>query len=406
MAKSKISVIFIFIVLLITTILNSGSVYLTVESYFPMVFLILAFLVVSWQSLNELFRTQKIEKTTLFVTLYLVFIWVNTLINYDLLNIKMASRYTLILVVSYFISHKITMRQFAKIFTQTINYLSVFALIHYTFFVLLDVKFNFTYYLNSNNIIYAKSLFSFHMVHDKWRLTSIFWEPGMYASMIVYSLLFDQIYDHNSRKASIYVRLVSLILTRSTSAYLLYLAIMFLRINKVSDGKKNKYISNIFIIIAIIMMVLFYSPIIDYLNHIWPTIFSKVANKTGSFTTRLYSPLLDLSIYAKSPIIGVGYSDYARLWNINSANFDVLSQTSTITYLIAVFGMPPIIFYVFLIIGISSFKHVNLINRVIITTVLTVILSKEPHQFSIVTTTICFYFLKCNFMPTTLYKTI
>jgi hypothetical protein len=73
---------------------------------------------------------------------------------------------------------------------------------------------------------------------------------------------------------------------------------------------------------------------------------------------------------------------------------DIDSQTSTVTYFLATLGAFGLVYIIGIIKGVFSLRHVNLINKCAILTILIGILSKEAHQHIVLTYLLVFYFLQ------------
>jgi len=170
-------------------------------------------------------------------------------------------------------------------------------------------------------------------VGKEFRNFGIFREPGVF--MIYLNLAyFFELFSFEKSKKRLVSYFIAIILTLSTSGYLiLFLISVFYLVKK----RKVKYHLLFIVILLAISFVLF-----KY-ESIYNILFYKIENKTGSYYARLASLTVPLEMF-KNNIFGIGPEQYDKMFpQISQSLYGmrINSDISTNTYLkfLAVYGI-------------------------------------------------------------------
>ena len=125
-----------------------------------------------------------------------------------------------------------------------------------------------------------------------------------------------------------------------------------------------------------------------------PEIFGKFIASDGISSSRFIAPKINLSIFMKQPLFGVGLSEATNMFIYLGESLGVNHQTSTSTFYLASLGIMGSVFTFLWIFSIMKIRYLNISVRIIILTIFLVILNKEPHSSILVTNCILFNFLR------------
>lgn len=157
-------------------------------------------------------------------------------------------------------------------------------------------------------IIFVKKIASIHLATP--RNYGMFWEPGAYQTFLNLALLLE-IFNEKSSFKRIFVFIIAILTTLSTTGYLAMAVILLLPV--VKKKVVNKKIRNIIIsIIICITLVVLISP--DFLNIVFGKVNGLFLNKgelsqniSGSAKIRYYSLIKPIEVFIENPFFGVGY---------------------------------------------------------------------------------------------------
>ena len=383
-----------FLFILVAILYNSSSVLITVDSDSGISLLIPAIIIVLLiNSSNKKLPTIKGMNSTTFYCIFVIIGLFTFFYNFDSTVLSPYIRFFSIITLSLLLSNIYSFENFVIYYLRIILIISIFSLIGYS----LVNFFNFGSFLpiitNINNIDYYNGYLFYIIHHAPERNIGIFWEPGIFASFLIIALIFEVSMKEKINKVHFFIFSFTILTTLSTSGIFLLPFILILLINK-RNQTQISLVFNIFLLLFFILVQFRLEEILQILNNINPDLFGKVLYKSKSVMTRLNGPLVDLAIFSQSPIFGVGYSEYYNTWRSLTYRSDVLSQTSTITYFLAVFGFMGIFYVIGWIKGILNIQKATLLGKLTILSIFIIILTKEPHQNNVLMYLMLFYFLK------------
>ena len=313
--------------------------------------------------------------------------------NFDSAVLSPYIRFLLIITFSLLLSNIYSFEKFIVYYQKIILIIAIFSLIGYCMVNFFNLGLFLPIITNVNSIDYYCGYLFYIIYHAPERNIGIFWEPGIFASFLIIALVFEVSIKKKINKVNFFIFSFTILTTFSTSGIFLLPFILILLINK-RNQTQISLVFNIFLLLFFILVQFRLEEILQILNNINPDLFGKVLYKSKSVMTRLNGPLVDLAIFNQSPIFGVGYSDYYNTWRNLTYRSDVLSQTSTITYFLAVFGFMGIFYVIGWIKGILNIQNATLLGKLTILSIFIIILTKEPHQNNVLMYLLLFYFLQ------------
>lgn len=313
---------------------------------------------------------------------------INNLISY--------AQYGIQILCAYLIARLFNLKKFISIYQTGLLIVSLIAIsfyvVHFLVGLPLSTRTPFTAFNGSTYFNYF--YLSFQNTVGK-RVQGPFWEPGLFATFLLLGLSFELVFYKKMRLFYIGVFLITLFLTRSTFGYLLLIFVAFMVITNKTKKFSTTVIFCVIVIAAEILFIFFSEDIIGWLSKTIPAVFGKMQKTDGSImlidTDRLQSPVINLQMWLKKPIFGNGISGANILF---TEMFPNRSQTSTITFYLAEFGIFGLAFTFFFFFGLWKLPKVEADNKLIFTLLFFVILNKEPHTGIIFDWILLFLFLK------------
>lgn len=299
------------------------------------------------------------------------------------------------IIIAFGIVSLYEFEDFIKIFRYTIVVVSVVSLIGYFIINILNTSMNLPVINNVNNVPYAVGYIFFYITEIPERNMGIFWEPGLFATFLIIALVFELVFKKTKPNILIIILLMATVITTNSSAgYGLLLFVPCLAIIKYSSAIKDKYLRFIatggsFLVASI--TILNYSNIFEVLGLSEnPTVLKIMGDQIGE-QSRMLAINHNLSLFIEKPIFGLGFGEAYE-----KAKY--FSDTSTSTFLLAVFGLLGAIYTLLWMIGVMNYKiQINKTINILILIVFLLILNKEPHLDILSTWCILFYFLKPAF---------
>ncbi len=387
----------------IITLVNSGYYRATATgSYIPLIALIglIAFLVLLYY-----------DKLVTIKGSFLPFIFVNAIIfsvlaNFGMSNLLSGVRVGATMLCAYIITRVIDAKDFSRIFTTCMKVLIIITLL---FEILLTIGIKSFPRLGG-----YYDLFIVTSTVGANRAFSIFWEPGVFASMIVISVIFDYyIIANRITFVSLAIYVVGFFLASSTAGFLLMFIVLLglLWRKKESAEKASEQIKSLrkkpkrrfpvgafAFVLIIVLILLIYDPVVQWLVDINPDIFGKLIETDSDTTaTRLDGPLVNLAVFFERPIFGWGFTGSAAeiAFRVDAfGNSNIVAQTSTSTQIMASIGILGIFYSLGFIAPVFSSKklsHLNSEMKIIIAVCMLFIVNKEPHIFIVASWLVLFY---------------
>lgn len=319
---------------------NAVSIFLEISKYFPVILFIILF---AMMQKGKKCSNHQFSRLMLFWVIFSFCMLLsavynnNLMIGYGLRIVIMGAGFLFAVVYS--------LDKFMYVFERIIYTIALASIVIYVIGVLLPSAYS--VFPTVYNIQAFPFYNAFISVIPKWsdgnvlRLYGPFREPGVYQMYLNMALLF--FIDLNGKltlkRAIVYI--VAIILTFSTTGYIVLLFTFLYYVFK-NESKKSRIQKN-FIILLILLSITILS-LYTTLFSADSFVFGKLFNdESKSGTARFASILGNLSIFASSPIFGVGITRLPELFvnyiEINYGFFDVKSNTSTIFVPFATFGI-------------------------------------------------------------------
>lgn len=368
--------------------ITSVSRTINISSIIILFFLVLAFycLTLDFKKIGHDIKNKKIPKPSFS---FVAFVFVEFMLILSLIfnknkadNVASYINYALLFAVSVLFVKTFKFKTFVKWYS---NVLTIVCIISIVFYVVVKITgFSFT----SISHIYSTSIYSdYFLLYSDYsvneaqgvfynganRLQGLFWEPGVFGTIICIGLLLEVGFKEKRNYFKIILFLVTLFLTKSTGAWivlplvLLYGIFDYLeRRNDFSNKKRTiTYLVVIFVSIALIGLALL--------------IFKdKFFNRSdsGSFFTRFYSSAYNLKIWVKSPIFGFGFKTAREMYN-ELAPSAITANTATPSLLLSSFGIVGVLYTVLPVLGLALNNKFSSAKAVVLFIIFILVLHQE-----------------------------
>ena len=307
--------------------------------------------------------------------LLLLFGIVLSLIYNDLSDLSIYFRLFLAIIYSYLVVNLLNFKVVAKHFIHVMTLICIISLVGYILVNRLGVI-NLPTMININDVSYGNGIIYFYIKHIKIRNCGIFWEPGLFASFILFNLLLNYICFDNKYKFNIIICLITMLTVNSSAGYLLsvfYLCLLLY--SKVRN--KNDAIALIlkFLFIPIVFVVLtvfYYSISVGSLSN--NEFFKKLQYDNFMSSYRMQAIEFNLKLFLENIFLGTGIIEYYNL-----APKLMCPDTSTSTMLLSIFGVFGAIYTIIILINTFRLYKISVIEKIIILFIILMIVNKEPH---------------------------
>ena len=374
----------------VIVILNSGYYRSTTnDSYIPLI-LLMCFVAVGLLIKSPKHSRQRISLVLILLSLGILF---SVVANFNMSNVLSGFRVFVTMLCSYILVFVVTPKEFIKNFTLQMKVIIILSTIMQVL-LLLGVS-NFPTINEYKDLIIITG-------RTANRACGVFWEPGVFASMIIISMLLE--YYIGKRKITIFgiaLYALGIYITKSTAGYLLLFIVLFGLIwqkffNSRNSNKRPFYLFLFIVVIAVLLIS--YEYIFEFLFKLNPNVFGKLIETNSETTsTRLNGPLINLQVFAEQPLFGWGFTGSAtKIFDImNSNRLDkVVAQTSTSTQIMAsigIFGAAYSLGFVLPIFQKKKISHLIFEAKVIVAACMLLIVNKEPHVFIVASWLVLFY---------------
>lgn len=382
--KSKI---FIFILIIYITY-NSGSMISTtngvgiiLDLLFALIFSIKVFKIILKDSL-------KLIHYSLIGTIFFV------LITFSLYGFSPIGAYLGIIfksIVSVGIVFTYKFRDMANFYKKYISILAIVSLIGYFLVTPGIIKLDFTLINNINEVPYNVSFIFFNLSWTPDRNIGIFWEPGIFATYLIVALIFEISLNEKNKISPLRVLLyvVTIITTKSSAGYGLLLLVMLLFAMEFANNSKNKkmrFLLNYLIVTPFLLIILFYPVIFSILGFDNNETLIKLMPNMIFSQSRFLAVQHNLNVFFKMPVFGVGFSSAVEL-------VEYVSDTSSSTFLLSVFGLPGILYTVLWIYSILKCTKFQKNVSVLMLIMVVLIINKEPHYIMLFSWILLYYLI-------------
>lgn len=295
------------------------------------------------------------------------------------------------IVAAYMITKVFTPEEFAKKYIFAINITTVFATVVWALRNFgIDVPG--VEFANINGAQY-KTIFICSWMLNSNRLMGIFWEPGLYSSCAILSLILAKRYlDDTQRRLTYIISIVGILLSQSTAGYiLLALSLYFVSI----QHKDHRVAVDYIVLIACMFLFFNYEQIVQMLVNLNSDVFWKLEGSNLTTNTRLNSPIVCLEIFKRSPLTGVGLRYGTDIYSAMKSQLYMDALTATSFFYLAAYGIWGIGYSVLTVLAVFRRKELSFPLKIILLAIVLLILNKEPH-YSITVTYVFLFFYSGN----------
>lgn len=299
-------------------------------------------------------------------------------------------RVALIFLFAYYFTQEFSFFKFRKIFTK---FVSVMCLIDTVIYFILQKVGQFSFLpiaYNSNGEGYRIGILFNYLLSHPERNAGIYWEPGLFATMIVLSFILDLLFEEQLLPWRIFIYHVCILTTASSAGIVLILFCDLILLNRfISTFSNNRAVKYcIFFIVYAVLLFLFLNldAFLTATGLAEQRVYAKLLSNNMGSSARMQALVKNWNLFLKNPIGGIGISEAYRL----ASNF---SDTSTTTFMMVEFGIVgffPTLFVIKSIIGLKT----ELVEIISTLTVFLCILNKEPHMGIAVVWILALFFSK------------
>ncbi len=325
-------ILFLLIYSSFETLLFGTNILMSFKVYMILIYLLLLFIMLMMIYIKEkklTFSKHNISKTFVLISL-IVFTQVYSYIKgYSFFNPQYF--YNMLLIIMALVIGKLySQKDFENMFVNIIYWISIFGILIY-FLIILRIEIPHFIVINKSNFVFYHYLISCSLTNGSLisRLYSIFREPGVYAIFLLIALFFELFSNEKISLKKIIVFMISIILTFSTSGYILMS--LFLLVYLFFFKTHSKKILFLKILLIIISFFILCSGINDDINSL---VFGKLYKENLSLNSRIYSLYAGFTLSLKNFFFGYGWDYIINNWDeFVDKEFYVLNISFTNTYL-------------------------------------------------------------------------
>lgn len=370
----------LFVILLLTIIVNSGYALATVENEIGTIFLMFIAGIFFLGYIYIILKNKRISYYELYFWGYIAVLTVITLFNYENGDLAWWIKMTSCLFLAFFITYKIPFLKFASWFNTFMLIVTLISFVGLGLSIAGILDEMLPIVKNINDVFYRNGLLYFEIVNtNNLRNCAIFWEPGIYASFLNIALLVELYFFSGKRYWHIIIFSLGIFSAMSTAGWMLFCLIIVLFIYKKMESRL-KYLYVILLLVTMALAVSMYDNILEILLNINYDFFSKFILDNASSVTRMMSPFYNIAIFLHSPIWGNGYVRASVMYEM-MLHGNIVAQTSTTTQMMSVYGILGIIPHLLSIGGVFSLRSLSGFEKILISGIILIILNKEPHIF-------------------------
>ena len=296
--------VLVFIVAFLT-LLISGTLLYSIEGYkrlrdatLVILFIVLVFLFFRWMK-----TTFKFPKSFVFIAVGTAIFFVGSFLSHPYATINLISKVLMFILFCSVFHSMDNAKLFFKYLYNIIVCISVIALVYFIGLYVIKIPLQYTtlsdgfyksyFYLFYNASIYQEFLGSF----SYYRLQAIFWEPGVYGIYIILALYYYTFVDEEKDRKKLYILVVCLLLTLSTTGMILGVFIIAILFFKKVKRKRTR----IFIFAPLVILV----AITVYI--VWAGKVTRGGGYTASYTLRMVDFKASLKVWLNHFWFGTGY---------------------------------------------------------------------------------------------------
>lgn len=178
------------------------------------------------------------------------------------------------------------------------------------------------------------------------RTQGIFWEPGAFQLYLNLAIAFEILYKKAANRKSVIVYSLALLLTFSTTGYVVYAWIIIVYLFVKKKTSKQDIIKGFLIAIVLLTIVIMLLHFTEVGNIVFGKIIDKNNANYGSTTTRLAGILVSAKIALSHPLHGIGMINMEEeFFRVSFSLKEILGgwtndNTNTLFYQFAAHGIP------------------------------------------------------------------
>ncbi len=361
-----------YIIIVLITLVISGS---AVANIFPLMTpcrLILAVLFIL-PFFNSIIHVR--GRIPIYLFFYIIMFLISLIANPH--NYRYIFSVLFYIVISYAMVHSLDNIRFMKSFLDIMFFMAITSIICYFLLNFTSLNLPFPFYDSYSGIKYGVGFIFNYLPYQKLRNCGMFWEPGLMATFMIFSLLIDSIVFNSPYMVRTMSFICALVLTYS-SAGLVLLALFVLFILFKRFGKETISKSELFLLLFVLISAVLVFFETDFViktffsssNYSLQGLTEKLLTEKLSTSQRMMSITLWWDRFLSSPIIGTSIVDLY--------NEDFIWDTATSFMFLGLFGFLGCIYTVGWIKG-SLQLGISLSSRIVFCVIMLLIVNKEPH---------------------------
>lgn len=216
---------------------------------------------------------------------------------------------------------------------------------------------------NGKTVYLNGMVFCIDTILNRGRSIGIFWEPSIMAGYLNVALFLALVMDVKCPRFGYAILCLSLLATMSSGGLIGFLFVIAAFVYK----RNGNALTTLAIVLAVALFLIFYDQIEQLLLGVNYEFFYKFfgGSASGTTQTRLDSPLVNLRIWALSPLFGSGLDGASALYSTMRLDSTVtnMAQTSTMAVYLASFGVLGVFYTVFWLRALFRLKGLPLVSR-------------------------------------------
>lgn len=344
-----------------------------------------------------LYRRRRLSRrSSVALAVFLTAVGLSSIANYGPSSLVNNVIPVAVVLLAYLIVSGVAFRDFCEFYIRVMLCLVVGALVVYVLVNVFGVTPRLPVIYNWNGVPLLNGGLFFLYQYSPGTAPSLgpFWEPGVFASAIAVAALLEiSLVRRPTSRWTLIVFALGLLSTSSSAGVLLLLLLLALYM-----ARRMRRLAALMALLGallVVMVIAFPAHVADVTVHSSiPAIADAFDSSSLSTLTRLNGPLINLRVFRESPLFGVGFGNVgSRFAELARSSLAADSQTSTSTYLMAVFGILGVCYTVFWAISILRLEDLSYPERILTLVIFLLILNKEPHTTMLTTYCFLFYFL-------------
>ena len=209
----------------------------------------------------------------------------------------------------------------------------------------------------------------------------------MFATALTIAMVFEILFREKIRKLRIALFFLCFLTANSSAGFVLCILCLSLLLLKNIDLKKGNLIKNVIyfvMLFAFIFILLNMDTVIMNTPLRNNSYFAKLLSDNVKESTRYLAIWHNLTIFFDHILFGAGV-------NYVNQNMLYVADTSTVTYMMSVFGLLGVWYALSWCVGIMRIKNINILTKLVLIVIVMIILNKEPHLRLIFTWCLLFY---------------